>query len=152
MPEVDKDSARHDPTGLNLRIGVGAALVRLLLIDGAQPGMPLTALIPLDESCSERIAALTRLSQVVKGHLPTADTRLTLQRRLRLRRMLQAVDGQMAGATYRDIANAIYGESRVAKDTWKTSSLRDSVIALVRDGRALTNGGYRSLLRQRKRR
>jgi hypothetical protein len=151
LPEVDKDSARHDPTGLSLRIGVGAASVRLLLIDGAQPGKPLTALNPLDESCSERIAALARLSQVVKGRPPTADTRLTALRRRRLRRMLQAIDGHLTGATYRDIANTIYGTSRVAADPWKTSALRDSVITLVRDGRALISGGYRTLLRQRRR-
>jgi hypothetical protein len=152
LPEVDKDSARHDPTGLSLRIGVGAALVRLLLIDGAQPGMPLTALIPLDESCSERIAALTRFSQLLWDRPLIADMRLTAQRRRRLRRMLQAVDGHLTGASYRDIANAMYGAERVAADPWKTSALRDSTIALVRDGRALIDGGYRTLLCQRRRR
>ena len=114
--------------------------------------MPLTALISMDESCPDRIAALIRLSQLLWDRPPIADTRLTAQRRRRLRRMLQAADGHLAGATYRDIANAIYGPSRVATDSWKTSALRDSTIALVRDGRELIDGGYRSLLRQRRRR
>jgi hypothetical protein len=151
LPEVDKDSARHDLTGLSLRIDVGAASARLLLIDGAQPGMPLSALIPLDESCADRIAALTRLSKLLRDRPPIADARLTAQRRRRLRRMLQAVDGHLSGAAYREIANTIYGTSRVAADPWKTSALRDSVITLVRDGRALISGGYRTLLRQRRR-
>jgi hypothetical protein len=120
------------------------------MIDGAQPGKPLAAVILLDESCPDRIAALTRLSQLLWDRPPIADTRLTAQRRRRLRRMLQAVDGHLTGATYRDIANAIYGDSRVAADPWKTSALRDSTIALVRDGHALIDGGYRALLRQRR--
>jgi hypothetical protein len=114
--------------------------------------MPLAALVPIDETCSDRIAALMRLSQLLWDRPLIADTRLTAQRRRRLRGMLQAVDGHLAGATYRDIANAIYGPSRVASDPWKTSALRDSTIALVKDGRALIDGGYRTLLRQRRRR
>jgi hypothetical protein len=152
FPEIDQVTTRYDPEGLSLRIGHGAASVRLLLIEGAQPGKPLAAVIPLDESCSDRISALIRLSQLLRDCPPIADTRLTAQRRRRLRRMLQAVDGHLSGATYRDIANAIYGQSRVASDPWKTSALRDSIIALVRDGRALIDGGYRTLLRQRRRR
>jgi hypothetical protein len=152
FPEIDQVTTRHDPEGLSLRIGHGAASVRLLLIEGAQPGMPLAAVIPLDESCAGRIAALIRLSQLLWDRPPIDDTRLTAQRRRRLRRMLQAVDGHLTGATYREIANAIYGQARVASDPWKTSTLRDSTIALVRDGRALIDGGYRSLLRHRRRR
>jgi hypothetical protein len=152
FPEIDQVTTRYDLEGLSLRIGHGAASVRLLLIEGAQPGMPLAALIPMDESCAGRIAALIRLSQLLWNRPPIADTRLTAQRRRRLRSMLQAVDGHLSGASYRDIANAIYGPSRVATDPWKTSALRDSTIALVRDGRALIDGGYRSLLRQRRQR
>ena len=152
FPEIDEVTTRHDPEGLSLRIGHGAATVSLLLIEGAQLWMPLAALIPMDESCTDRIAAIIRLTQLLWDRPLIADTRRTAQRRRRLCRMLQAVDGHLAGATYRDIANAIYGPSRVATDSWKTSALRDSTIALVRDGRALIDGGYRSLLRQRRRR
>lgn len=151
FPEIDEVTTRHDPEGLSLQIGHGAASVRLLLIEGAQPGMPLSALIPMDESCPDRIAALTRLSQFLRDRPPVADERLTAQSRRRLRRMLQAVDGHLTGASYRDIANAIHGAQRVAADPWKTSALRDSTIALVKDGRALIDGGYRTLLRQRRR-
>jgi hypothetical protein len=152
FPEIDQVTTRYDPEGLSLRVGHGAASVRLLLIEGAHAGMPLAALIPMDESCPDRIAALIGLSQLLWDRPPIDDTRLTAQRRRRLRRMLQAVDGHLTGATYREIANAIYGQSRVATDAWKTSALRDSTIALVRDGRTLIDGGYRTLLRQRRRR
>ena len=65
--------------------------------------------------------------------------------------MLQAIDGHIDGASYRDIGKVLYGTSRIATEAWKTSALRDSTISLVRDGRAMINGGYRSLLRQRRR-
>jgi hypothetical protein len=42
--------------------------------------------------------------------------------------------------------------SRVASDSWKTSALRDATIRLVRDGLAMVDGGYRDLLRRRRRR
>ena len=65
--------------------------------------------------------------------------------------MIQALDGRINAATYREIANAIYGASRVADLPWKTSPLRDSAIALVRDSIEMVGGGYRQLLRHRRR-
>lgn len=148
---MDENSTRHDPQGLSLRVGHGAESVRLLLIDGARAGVPLAAIITLNETCFDSIEALSRLSQLLRGRTLTADTRLTAQRRRRLCRMLQAVDGHLTGATYREIANTIFGASRVAEDPWKTSALRDATIALVKDGRGLINGGYRNLLLKRRR-
>jgi hypothetical protein len=57
----------------------------------------------------------------------------------------------MNGATYREIAKVVYGVSRVDDAPWKTSALRDSIIALVRNGLAMIDGGYRQLLRHRRR-
>ena len=65
--------------------------------------------------------------------------------------MLQAVDGRTAGATYREIAEVMYGRGRVASDPWKSSALRDATIRLVRDGNRMIDGGYRQLLRHRRR-
>jgi hypothetical protein len=65
--------------------------------------------------------------------------------------MLQAVDGHTDGATYREIARAIFGSARVADTPWKTSALRDATIDLVKDGLSLVAGGYRALLRRRRR-
>ncbi len=44
------------------------------------------------------------------------DTRMTRQQRGRLRLMLQACDGRNRGASYRAIAEAIFGTERVAAD------------------------------------
>jgi hypothetical protein len=66
--------------------------------------------------------------------------------------MLQAVDGHRQGATYREIAEVIYGVKRIRGEHWKTSALRDSVIGLVKGGLSMVAGGYRRLLRHRRRR
>lgn len=64
--------------------------------------------------------------------------------------MLRAVDGRMCNVGYRQIAEALYGQDRVASDPWKTSSLRDSTMALVKDGLAMIQGDYLSLFRHRR--
>lgn len=76
---------------------------------------------------------------------------MTAYQRRRLKNMLRAVDGRMNNADYRQIAEVIFGVERVAADPWKTSSLRDAVLDLVNDGLAMINGGYRKLLRYRRR-
>jgi len=76
---------------------------------------------------------------------------MTRQQRGRLRLMLQACDGRSRSASYRDIAEAIFGIERVAADPWKTSPLRDRVIGLVDGGTGLIAGGYLRLFRHRRR-
>ncbi len=65
--------------------------------------------------------------------------------------MMLVADARAEGASYRDIAFALYGQKRVAAEPWKTSSLRDRVIGLVNGGRAPIGGGYLKLLRHRRR-
>lgn len=65
----------------------------------------------------------------------------------RLHQALIALDGSLAGRTYREIAITIYGERRVAED-WQGPSLflKDRMRRLVAKGTELMNGGYRDLL------
>jgi hypothetical protein len=66
----------------------------------------------------------------------------------RLRQALLALDGSLAGASYREIATTIFGDKRVSEE-WSAASrfLKDRVRRLVAKGHALMNGGYRDLLR-----
>ncbi len=141
----------HDPDGMSLTVSDDLGALRVLFIDDAGPDMPLVAVIPLDDAGLDRIEATLRLWRMLHGRPSASNGRLTAQRRQRLRRMLQAIDGHIDGASYRDIGKVLYGQSRIAAEAWKTSALRDSTISLVRDGRAMIDGGYRSLLRQRRR-
>ena len=74
---------------------------------------------------------------------------LTRQRHDRLMLMLRALDGHLADASYRDIADVLFGARRLEHEPWKTSSVRDTTIRLVRGGLALMRAGYRKLLRGR---
>ncbi len=60
---------------------------------------------------------------------------------------LRAVDGVNVGASQREIADALFGERRVAAE-WSRGSdcLRLRVQRLIREGRRMLRGGYRDLL------
>lgn len=72
---------------------------------------------------------------------PSCDTR-------RLMFTIRALDGWMAGESQREIAISLFGRERVESD-WKSDSdhLKSQVRRLVKRGRWLMAGGYRSLLR-----
>jgi len=60
---------------------------------------------------------------------------------------LVALDGRLAGKSYRDIAEILYGSDRVgAYWTDDTRGLKSKVRRAVECGLALMNGGYRDLL------
>lgn len=111
----------------------------------------MAAIIPLDTDIVGRVEALSRFWRTIEGRPALPDTRMTTQQRIRLRAMMLAADGRADGASYRDIAFALFGERRIAAEPWKTSSLRDRVISLVKGGRTLIGGGYLKLLRHRRR-
>lgn len=149
-PVAEHSDARNSPEGRYAVYDAGLTL-QLLFLPGATARHPLAALVPLDGETMDRIHALTRLWRNCRGLKPLTDTRMTALRRRRLRLMMQAVDGRSNGASYREIAIAIYGRDRVAAEPWKTSPLRDSVIGLVEGGVAMIGGGYLDLLRHRRR-
>ena len=126
-------------------------LFNVIFTARSKPTDPCAALLPIDEDCLSRIETLTRFWRALHGRTVPADTRLTSQQRRRIRLMMQAFDGRANDATYREIADMIYGASRVAADAWKTSALRDSTIALVKDGKSMVEGGYLQLLKHRRR-
>ena len=74
---------------------------------------------------------------------------LTQQRRHLLSLALRALDGRLAGESYRVIATGLFGDARIpAGPGWKTHDLRDRTIRLVRSGIDLMQGGYLDLLRE----
>ena len=66
----------------------------------------------------------------------------------RLSVVLQALDGYLAGASYREIARALFGPIRTEAD-WSNPGdhLRDHVRRAIKRGRSLMEGGYRQFLR-----
>ncbi|WP_246764382.1 DUF2285 domain-containing protein [Rhizobium leguminosarum] len=143
--------ADEDEDGRHFLFKAGGQTIRIALLAGVPPETPLAALVPLDPDGFDRTEAIERLLRALLGRAVPDDRRLTPQQKRRQRHMLQATDGRMNGATYRDIAGVIFGVDRVASEHWKTSALRDATTALVKDGMAMIAGGYRTLLRHRRR-
>ena len=127
--------------------------LRLWLADAALPAdRPVAAVLPLDDDLPVRAATALRLWTQIVGQGAGAEPDplpLTRQRRDRLMLTVRALDGHLDRASYREIAEALFGAHRVEREAWKTSSLRDRTIRLVKNGEALMRAGYRKLLRGR---
>ena len=111
----------------------------------------LSVVIPIDQDAETRIKRALRFWHWIThpGGPITEPFPLTQQQRDRLILMLRALDGHLAKASYREIAEALFGARRLGYEAWKTSSLRDRTIRLVRGGFILMQSGYRKLLRGR---
>jgi len=106
-------------------------------------------IIPIDADFTTRLGALLRLRDLMTGRLHARPLeRLTRQRRQRLALTLRALDGHLAHASYRVIAQGLFGRGCIpAGAAWKTHDLRDRTIRLSRSGLKLMHGGYLDLLR-----
>lgn len=95
----------------------------------------------------QRLSALQALNAVVSDQRFPVSLFPPDPRSRRLRHVLQALDGALAGATYRQIGVALFGEQRVEAD-WSDPRhhLLDRVRRAVRRGRSLMKVRYRSFL------
>jgi len=147
---LQKIEARSDILGHHFVHRAGDRTFHALRLDGADDHAPLVAMIPLDATGFDRLTETEQLLRALLALSIAPDGRLTSQQLRRARHMLQAVDGHKAGASYRQIAEVLYGPERVRSEHWKTSPLRANVIGLVKGGLAMIAGGYRQLLRHRR--
>jgi hypothetical protein len=125
--------------------------LHLALPAGGSARQPLVAVIPLGIEGFDRMEAVARLLASLHGRAIPPDTRLTRQQLTRARRMLQAVDGHRAGASQREIAKVIFRLKSIQRDDWQTAPERYATMDLIKDGLAMIAGGYRRLLRHRRR-
>ena len=145
----DKTAERAGPDARHLIIRSKAADLRLCL-RGNTLNQPLSIVLPLDDDLPIRVRAALQLWVCVKDRAAGGTQEplaLTRQQRDRLVLMLRALDGHLSDASYREIAEDLFGARRVKHEAWKTSSLRDRTIRLVRSSIALMRAGYRKLLR-----
>ncbi|WP_319637433.1 DUF2285 domain-containing protein [Kangsaoukella pontilimi] len=142
---LPEGATRRAQDGLHHLLDPGLQ-VRLQLLQEDSDAEALVAIVPLDQHGFARLNAIYRLLAQLHGRTIPADKRLTRQKRLRAKRMLQTFDGRRAGASQREIAEVVFRLSRVSRDEWQSAPERFAVIRLIRDARALVEGGYRSLL------
>lgn len=146
--ELQPSETRMASDGIYMAFGAGPLRIHALVMDQITTAALPAALVPFDADVIERLRATDRLWHTVNGRR-APDRRLTPQRRKRIGQMLRAVDGRTSNASYRQIAEAVFGADRVQSELWHESSLRYATLRLVRDGSALIAGGYRDLLRRR---
>lgn len=111
----------------------------------------------LDRYADARAVAALRFWRAVTsaGHArapPRRLERLPEPRLVRRVAVLRALDGRLAGASYRAVADVLLGSGALTPTAWKTGSLRGRAIRLVIAGRRLMDGGYRDLLKPPRRR
>lgn len=139
-PELEGLSPRADartlPDAARLRVALPPA------------GAADAALLPFDEHFPARAAAALRVWRALAGRKPGADPQaLTPQRRSRLVLALRALDGRRAHASYRQLAEGLFGPLPLSGDAdWNSHDVRDRTIRLARLGLELSRGGYRRLL------
>lgn len=104
------------------------------------------ALLPLDRVFDIRVAAALRLWHRLNGRRATPYQTLPLNHMKRLVLALRALDGKHSKASYRQIADSLFGLGDAVGGAWKGHDLRDRTIRLVRLGTEMMNDGYRRLL------
>jgi hypothetical protein len=145
---------RQASDGEHWVVSDGDGRFALLLMGGFEINTPVASVSPFDTNFAARADPALRLVRLLTGEraIPLAVSLTQLQRQ-QLVFALRALDAHLAGATYREIAEVLFGEARVPTgSSWKTHDLRGRTIRLVRAGLRLMRGGYLDLLRHTRRR
>lgn len=137
----------HDGAGLVLTAQINQETLRIRLGDGVGEDRPFAFLLPArpDMRFSWRIvSAVLALFSSAKASLGITKARPSRGLILHVR-ALQALDGEAAGASHREIAEVIFG-ARDVFQRWATNSeLRAQIRYLLRRGHHLVSSGYRQL-------
>jgi hypothetical protein len=148
LADLGSGSLRQAPDGWHAVLRIQGAQHHLWLKEAPQVGVCYAAELPLDADFEIRAHASHRLWRAINRRAPGPPLhQLSAQRRERLALALRALDARMDGASYRVIAEVLFGRKRIPERAWKTNDLRSRTIRLVKAGLALTRGGYRALLR-----
>ena len=141
--------SRRGVDGLHLLLRHGGDEHRLWAPHQLCIGGAFSILLPSDRTAALRADAALRFLRCVSAAPVPRPAEPSEARLERTRMSLRALDARLAGASYRVIAEALFGRERIDPATWKTSSLRDATIRLVRSGTALMRGEYRKLVGRR---
>jgi hypothetical protein len=139
---------REYPDGVHLQLREGRRRHQLWIRERPAIGAALAVRLPFDETTPDRAEAALRFWRHMRNGKGTDEPKLAKQRHARVCASLRAIDARLDGTSYRAIATALFGSRRVEREVWRTASLRDTTIRLVRDGLRLMRGGYLDLLRR----
>ena len=149
LADLASDSIRQADDGWHAVLRIDGTQHHLWLKQAPRLGAAYAIELPLEDADFEiRAHASCRLWRAIKGRPPGPPLRqISAQQRERLALSLRALDAHMDGASYRAIAEVLFGQRRISERVWKTHELRSRIIRLVQAGLALMRDGYRALLR-----
>lgn len=140
----------HDGDRLVLTSQLPRHILRLVIPVSLEDGQPFAYAVPAGPDLQRRwrvtSSELRWLDPPEPHHIAVSAARPGRTALLHLR-TLQTLDGVLAGASHRELAEVFFGAAAVAKHWYDGSDLRAQIRRLVRRGRVLMLGGYRRLLR-----
>jgi hypothetical protein len=132
--------------GLTLLVEISARRLQVSLASDLVDGGAYTVSVPLGPGLRGRLDAFHVQAQVFEGRAPCAVPARPVTRAALLHlRAMQALDGAQAGASHRDIAQALFGLDAVALRWQADGELRAQVRHLLRRAEAYMDGGYPTL-------
>jgi len=136
---------RSGDDGTHVLLKDGKVRYQILLTTPPKNGAARHAVVPLDVTTPRRAHATHEFwDYAARGH--PRPRFVGASRIERLNMALRALDLRSSGASYRDVAQALFGPQAADGAPWKTAAVRDTVIRLVRTGLFMMRGGYARLL------
>jgi Uncharacterized conserved protein (DUF2285) len=148
LSALDDGQLRQGPDGWHAVLYLHGVEHRVWLREAPLVSVTYAVELPFDRDFEFRADAGRRFWRGLTGRPQGAPLHaLSAHRRRRLALALRALDARMDGATYREIAQVLFGARRISERDWRTHDLRNRTIRLVQSGFDLMRGGYRALLR-----
>jgi hypothetical protein len=142
----------HDGGRLHLTNQLNHQIVRLSFTPIIRDGCAVAFMVPVSADVKTSWPAIEHVSALLTERHPPkrAVSRRPSRQAIVHMRSLQALDGEAAGASHREIAGEIFGKPDVWQRWATNSELRAQVRYLLRRGHKLTDGRYLDLLMTRR--
>ena len=145
--------SRRGSRGEHLLVEGARDPVPVMLLPGVDDATPLGVVIAPDGDFETRIAAARGLWRLMNGLKPCTDADdLARAQRRNVILAIWAADLRRGGFSIRQTAVAIFGEAKVPSGReWRSHRLYGLTMRLIDRGIKLIEGGYRDLLRKKRR-
>jgi hypothetical protein len=139
----------HAGPCIQLRVNVGCCPLDLMIPPGLEDGRPFSFRVMPGMFHQLNWLAAHRANQILTDGTaakPLAAASRPTRSAVSHMRMVQALDGRLAGASHRSIAEAIFGEVAVRRRWSADGELRAQARYLVRRSMSLASGDYLGLV------
>lgn len=131
---------------LTLTVDLAAQRLQMALASDVVDGTPYASSVPLDAVLRTQADSFRSQALALQGLTPDMPATRTVTRAALLHlRALQALDASLAGASHRNLAQALFGVEVVQRRWHNDSELRAQVRHLISRGEGFMRGGYLAL-------